>query len=381
MKGSAAAILAVLLMGCTSSAPLGTATNRPPSPSSAGPSPLPSATPIDLPLSVVNFTCRLPVARSSTFGDYAAYTGGFVSFPAATFKADPAGGIHSRYLQQDFATDAKPVLYGGPQGGTPFYDLARRRWVPASAAQASPDGAFYAYASFSTSSAQPAHIHVVDVARGTEKVFAVSVPMVGAAARLLVADFDGSGVLFVVVSQPEQQYPNGVWRLDVATGSVRPLVQGNQVLMVRGGYAWVGRVDPRDPSPPRFAGPGLLFDSIVRVDLAGGAEVMWYYQPGKAVWLSGLDSSGNPIVSVATEPPSAIDTRELRVIDTPGGTGTVVFGGGSWQSQAKADHGRLWFGNDRGIYLYTPTTGFQKVFAFKGDPNLAQSILPAGDCR
>jgi hypothetical protein len=330
-------------------------------------------------MGTADFTCRLPVVTESTGGDFVTFSGGFVSFPSATFKADPAGKIHSRYLQQDFATAAKPVLYGGPQAGNPFYDLARHRWLPVSSAQAAPDGASYASATAGATSAEPAHIRVVNVAHGTTKVYAVPVPNVRPPAGIQVADFDGSGVLFVV--NQFEQYPSGVWRLDVATGSVRARAQVANVMLVRGRYAWVGRMDPRDPSPPRAAASGALFDSVIRVDLASGAEVVWYYRPGKAVAVRGLDAGGNPVVSVASGPALAFDASELRLVDAPGGTGSVVFNGGHWLSEPQADNGRLWFGNDRGIYLYTPARGLRKVFAFNGNPTLGEAIFPAGDCR
>jgi hypothetical protein len=41
--------------------------------------------------------------------------------------------------------------------------------------------------------------------------------------------------------------------------------------------------------------------------------------------------------------------------------------------------GRLWFGNDRGIYVHTAAAGLRKVFAFT-DANRSEAIIPVGFC-
>jgi hypothetical protein len=40
----------------------------------------------------------------------------------------------------------------------------------------------------------------------------------------------------------------------------------------------------------------------------------------------------------------------------------------------------FWFGSSYGVYLYTPTGGFQKVLAFSFEPSEAGAITPAGFC-
>ena len=380
----------VVTVGCTGSAGHGAATPSATasatiaaSPSAAQPA-SPSPTPADLPVSAVAFNCRLPVVKSTSGGDYSSFAGGFMTFPPATFEADPKGVVSSEYLAQDFVTTAAPVLHGSPQTGPPYYDLAQKRWIPAGAGQSSPDGASYAYSTpNSINSADPFHIHVVDIAQATEKVFTVATPNVGTPNGIQVADFDGAGVYFVVTQF--EQYPVGVWRLDVATGTVRALTQVAGVMKVRDGSAWVGRVNAHDPSPPRVPASRTLYDSIVSVSLSTAAETSWYYSPGHSVVLRGLDSLNHPVVSVSIEPDYPVDTSEIRLIDTPGSggenNGEVVYGGGPWLSEPQADGDRLWFGSDRGIYLYTPSTGLEKVFAFSPNVTASEAMFPVGFCR
>jgi hypothetical protein len=385
MRRSIATVALVVTVGCTGStqgvAPSPAATVSPTS-TAVSPSPgaTPSPSPADLPLSSIPLGCKLPVVKSLTGGDYESIAGGFVSFPDATFQADPKGVINSEYLAQDFATIATPVLHGSPQTGPPYYDVAWKRWIPAGSGQSSPDGASYAYSlPNSISAPAPWRIHVVDIARATEKVFTVAMPQAGTPSGIRVADFDSGGVYFVTTQS--DGFAAGVWLMDPATGRVRALAQLSGVMMVRNGVAWVGRVDPHDPSPPSASGR-RLYDTIVSVNLATGAETNWYYNPSHSVVVRGLDSLGHPVVSVSFAPDYPIDTSEMRLIDTPGtggeSNGELVYGGGPWLSDPQADGDRLWFGSDRGIYLYTPAAGMQKVFAFTS--TASEAIQPVGFC-
>lgn len=381
----------MLTLGCTGSVaqsvtksptPSASPTTASPTRSSLPPNSAPTSTPVaDLPLSKVSFACRLPVVRSTQGGDFASYEGGFVAFPQATFQPDPEGVINSEYLQQDFVTVAKPVLHGTPNGGPPYYDVPQKRWIPASAGQSSPDGAFYAYSLVNSSNAGPPYrIRIVDVARATERVITMNtIPDFGGAIGAEVLDFDDRGVYFT--SYQTMGFPVGVWRLNVASGSVSTLSVAFGVVMVRGGYAWLDRVDQRDPSPPQTGRSGPVSNSIVRIDLSNGKETVWYYAPGQMVFLQGLDRDGKPIVSVTPGP----DFRRaplLRLVPSPQDSGAVIYAdGGMLFSTSQGDTGgRLWFGNDRGIYLYTPAAGLQKVFAFNGDPMFSQAMAPAGFC-
>ncbi len=358
-----AAALALLMVTCTQ---LGVSPMASPKSASS-----PAGSPVagDLPLTKVDFPCHLPVSKYSGGGDFASYSNGFIAFPAATFSPDPNGGIHSRYLEQDFATDAAPVLHGTPQGGSPSYDLAQPRWVPVSSAQLTADGGSYAYTTFSRNSSQIL-AHVVNVRSATEKIFDVS-----QVDRAQVADFGTTGV-YLIVPSALGGAGEGVWLLNPASGAVDRLRAMQQVMAVRDGYAWVGRIDPRNP-PPQQA-EGTVANTIVRLDLQSGTETTWYYRSGAILWLYGFDSRGKPVIG-GGGPPNGVG--EIRLVEQPGSQGVQVYSGGFPLSGPRGDGDRLWFSGAAGIYLYTPAHGLRKVFAFTADANSADRFEPAGFCR
>ena len=392
MKLIVIALTAGLLLGCTqtparsASSPPQPNANPSASPTADAPvSPIADTTAIppaspspvtDLPLSAVGISCRLPVVRWGTSGaDYLSYQGGFVTFPSATYQADPMGVIHTDSLTPNFVTEATPTLHGLPRTGPPFHDLAKKRWVPAAAAQTSPDGAFYAYSPLVIGSnpETPSVIHVVDIGNGKERAFAVPTPF-----HLLITEFDGAGVYFSSI-QPMGP-PQGVWRLDIATGSVSQLLKDSGVAMVRGGYAWLNRIDPRDPEGPQTGHSGPRSNSVVRVNLSTGQETVWYYAPGQQVFWEGFDADGRPIVGV--NPGPDFKRASIRVLSSPGDSGTVIYDGTGGLSLLgpQADGGRIWFGNERGIYVWMPGTGLQKVFAYTSPFPTSELMFPAGFC-
>jgi len=347
---------------------------------------VPTATPggtTDLPVTQVGFNCSLPTVVTAVGGDFVSFQGGFIGFPAGTLVQDPNGLITTGPSQQEAQTRAAPVLTGVPQGGPTFYDAAIHRWVPVSASQSSPDGSSYAYATTGASSSQGATFHVVNASTATQKTFTVAVPDVGAANGVQVVDYDGSGVYFVVTEF--EGYPVGVWRLDASTGKVTSLARVANVMAVRGGYAWGGAVDPHDPSPPRVPASRPLFNSIVQVNLSSGAQTEWFYSPGRSETLLGL-ASGRPVINIGDGPEFPAVGGEIRLLDHPSSgaedTGQLVFGGGVALSDPQADGDRVWFGSDRGIYLYTADGSLQKVYALSASQaGSITSIAPAGLCR
>lgn len=338
-----------------------------------------SGSPIpDLALSSLKISCRLPVVIRS-LGGSAAYSGGFISFPAATFKSDPTGTFQGGRSPLELATATTPVLYGSPQGW-PIYDRAIQRWVPANASATTPDGAFYAYVLVDDFVSGTTHLHVVDVAQATERVFTVPTPVLpynGAPVGIDIGAFDGSDVYF---SYPVMEaYPQKVRRLNVLTGTVTSVSESSGVMAINSGSAWVGRVDPRDPSPPVINRGGEFFDSIWRIDLATGTETLWYYAPGEVVVVRGFDDAGRPVIG--PDPTLSNTSRTFRLIRTPGEVGTTIYMGPTLVlSQPSADVGRLWFGSWRGIYLWTPTAGLHKVFDFNASHQPDSAMYPAGPC-
>ncbi|OLD25852.1 MAG: hypothetical protein AUJ02_03900 [Chloroflexi bacterium 13_1_40CM_3_65_12] len=369
-------VLAFLLVACsqTTGSPVAGATA---SPAQSAATPIP-----DLPLTNVDLSCRLPVIDSSNSGiDPPLFAGGFVTFPAAALAPDSAGGVRLG-SNGDLTTEASPTLHNDRSAlrGTPFYDRAQRRWVPASPSQSTPDGAFYAYATWDPSTPSRARVHIVNVGTATEKVFDVAVP--DNAMGFTVADFDSQGVY--LLANAFEQLPSGVWLMDATSGALRELVQVTFVEAVRGGYAWAARIDPRDPSPPQLRRSGTSSNSVVRVDLATGAKTTWFYRPGLQVDTIGFDSRSRPIIQVSH--PDGSGRSETWLVNDPGGDGSsLIYAGGLFIWEPQADGDRLWFGGGTsfrgttGIYLYTQTHGLQKVFAFtQGKPD--HVITPVGFC-
>lgn len=328
------------------------------SPSPQG-SPEPSATASpDLPLSTVTFSCRLPVLVHPSPVNWA---GGSVTFPGRTYQKDPAGGlIWVGDGQVD--TQAKPKLSG--YGDSPFYDIAMKRFLPASPAQTSPDGRTYAYVTPSFGGTQST-VNVVTVATGIERRLKVNIPV-------HLDTFDGRYAYLV---------GQGVWRMDTTTGALNQVSLEPSTILVRGGNLWVGRVNPADPSPPKalparieLPQGGRLFDSIAQLNLTTGTETTWIYSPGEEVFLLGLDAAGHPVVSVSHGPDFSAWLDTVLVLNRPGDRGTHISDGAVLLNHVQADGGRIWFGSDRGIYLWTPGGGLQKVFASN------QPIAPGGFC-
>lgn len=354
-------ILAFLSVACsgTASQPVALSTASPSqlvTPTQSPSSPSPS----DLPLVRVGFSCRLPAFTS--------LSGGFISFPDATFGADPAGGF-SQLAGGGLVTDARPRLQSSVFNTGVFFDTVERRWVPVSAYQVSPDGAFYAYATYDPASGDPGHVHVVDIASGTEKVLPAPAPP-APFQGFEVADFTSLGIY--LAANQVNSLPSGAWLMDPASGTIKTLAQVVNVLRIRNGYAWTLQVDPRDPKPPQ-PGKGTPGDSLVRVDLATGAKTEWVYRPGEQVWLQGLDSRGGTLI-VSFDPTASTIQIETRLVDTAGAAGVLIYSGQLGLGASDGD--RLWLVGDRAIYLYTADHGLQKVFEFSANAQ----ISPIGPC-
>ncbi len=362
-------VLALVVTACSQPAgkQVETATVSP----SQSVSPVASPSP-DIPLSTVDFSCRLPVIRSATFGNF---KGGFVTFPAATFAPDPRGVMTSNNQNGVLTTAASPALSGSLSfAGPPFYDAAQHRWVPVGPGQSTPDGSFYAYATWDPAKPDRSVVHVVDVAKAADRVFYIAMPV--QAMGFNVADFNSLGV-YLVFNRTIEQFPDGVWLMDPASGALRQLPQVSLVEAVRGGLAWLAKIDPGDPMPPQLPRSGTPSDSLISVDLVSGTTQTWFYRPGRQVSLMGFDSRGRPIVDVF-DPSGLNDSSEKWLIAGPGNE-VLLYGGAVDLEVPQGDGSRIWFGGYSGIYLYTASHGLQKVAAFN-DLHAGESVLPAGMC-
>ncbi len=298
--------------------------------------------------------------------------GGFITFPAGTYAADPKGAIESTYSGSITANATPPLAGFSPTGG--FYVLAMKRWLPVGSGQAARDGSSYAYVSV-TGTSNPTQVHIVQVSSGSDHVIDIAPPASGVGWQ--VEDFDGKSV-YLTVQFPDL-FPVGVWGLVIATGALVRLVadSAGHVQLVQNGVAWVGLVDPKDPSPPQLA-KGEPFDTLARIDLATGVTTTWVYRPGRAVMFVALDSAGSPIVMVLPAPFDHVVPDLL--VTSPSSAGVAIPAPAYQVYVGQADNVRLWFGGSRGVYYWTLATGLIKVFAFSPDTSLQQTIVPAGHC-
>jgi hypothetical protein len=319
----------------------------------------------DLPITGVDFSCRLPVVTIDPNSPGPPVRAGFISFPSGRFVEDPNGAMIQRGAPNyDIATIASPVLYGGGGG---FYDRAAKRWVPTSSASTLADGSAYAYVTAGSIA------NIVDVASGKVRSFSL-----GPIDRPEVLDFNADGVYLdspSAIGGPGE----GVWLLHPNNGTLTKVGDVHRVWAVRDRKVWVARLDPGDQSawPPMEIQPA---DSLAQVDLATGAETRWFYRAGAYPWMIGI-ASGRPLISVL----GSSGQNEVRVLDSPGSDGTLVYTGslvfdGYFQNY-QGDGDRIWLGSERGIYLFRPNHGLQKVFSPNLVPNTGSNIQPGGFCQ
>lgn len=298
--------------------------------------------------------------------------GGFITFPAASYQADPQGVIAPGPPSSVAAvTQTSPVLPGA--GSAPFYDLAMKRWIPAGPGQAAPDGRSYAYIDPVTDPA-PTHLHVVQVSSGSDH--AISIPALAPFDSWALEDFDGR-IAYLTVAQLDVP-ARGVWTLDTATGVLRQVLSRDvgHVRMVQNGVVWLGKNNPADPAPPSYGLGSGEYDTLFTINLATGASRTWLYKPGADVMLFGLDESQHPVVWV--RPPPFINvTVPLNILPAPGKLGVAIFASFETAQTMEPDGSRLWFGGDDGIYFWSTATGLLRVFHFQQP---SQTIAPAGHC-
>lgn len=303
------------------------------------------------------------------------WSGGFITFPSAAYLPDPAGVVQP-VGDGDVATQAEPQLTAHG-GGTPFYDLAVKRWLPVSPGLVSSDGAAYAYAVHDLGSPDYL-VFIVTVASGATRVIRFNAPDSTIGNGWEAADYDGRYV-YLVATQVDRA-PRGVWRFDPNTAGLQQLVPSTAgaILRVNNGVAWVGRVDPADPSPPN-PGKGEGFDTIASIDLATGSQTTWIYRPAELVIFWGLDSSAHPVVMVRPQPDSGADLP-IVLVDAPGKDGVAIAAFFATLGAMEADTGQLWFGGPHGIYYWTAVSGFIKVYDWGPNPSSDEMVAPAGHC-
>ncbi len=330
------AFLAIALSACvqTSGNPVGSASTSPMH------SPSPSSSPVgvtpDLPLTTVDFSCRLPVYLQTGYEGSPDFSrrGEFISFPSAS----------------------KAVVSGGQGGG--YFDRAFNRWLPVTRESVSPDGTHYAQIDM-----QNQLLRVVDVAGGKDRAFPLS-----SISANVVLDYSTDGIYMTFGFEGL----HGLSLIDPITGSSHQ-VRGvdSPEASGGGGVFWVGEVNPADQQPIITGASvgimGTLPNQVTRVDIKSGSRTQWVYRPGTGVVVIGLDGRGHPLISLVH---SWGDSAPELFIAPDSGTQQSIYKGPlvSTLGGAIGDSHGVWFGSAQGIYLYSASAGLQKVSDHPGYP-------------
>jgi hypothetical protein len=321
----------------------------------------------------VGFACSLPLADfEHPVGDYATGTlqAGFVTFPGASFALDPNGAFAGPAANGLVKSVAKPYLYGEPRVAT--FTRRHGRWLPATVAAVSPDSSRYAYAEFYNDASGPrSRIHVVDVVSAADRI-------VYDQGFYAVIDYETDGIYLFAPAIADA--PNrGLWRLDPQARSLKEILPENpSVDFVGSGAAWYGDLAPGDQPPASLKdnpmAQAFFKDRVIRRDLKSGAATPWFRRPGQEVRVIGVDGAGHPVVIVGAPTDAGTSTsQELWLATAPNQAKQIYAGPGSVSADfvafgsPLADIHGLWFGSDKGIYLYTPDGTFQKVSAAVGE--------------
>jgi len=215
----------------------------------AGPKPTPAP-------SAFTGSCKLPLTWADPSSGH--MTGGFVSFPGASFATDPSvSGLNTPF-----------------GAGWVSYDAPMRRWVPVDRQMVSPDGATWVYSALRTGNEN----HAVDVRTGrdttlwgSDRVFHVF----GLENTFAYAMLDSTGV-------PQ------LWRLPLDGSPATQIRVGGNWQFVNGGAAWEIGSDSLAAGAPF---------SLQRLDLQHNTVTTWLQLPGPGT-VVGFDGRGAPIVQV-----------------------------------------------------------------------------------
>jgi hypothetical protein len=295
--------------------------------------------------------CRLPVVITRQTAQGWTQSGSFITFPAGQLTSDPGGG----FVQEGsrIRSTVQPYLFGA---GEVSYDWALGRWLPASLRSTSPDGSHYAYR------VDWGAIHDVEVTTATDRTLK-AVPN----APDTVMYYAKEGIYFNHAWEAPGPGP-GLWLLDPSSGIVHTVFTDKSVETVGGFAAWLDDVNPADPHPVfSQMGGSNLPNQVLRRDLNGGRTVTWFYRPGHTVAVIGFDQNKQPLIL------SDSDGQTEEIWQVPAANAGHKLYSGTRIPRPMADSHGIWFSDDQGISLYTPSMGLQKMSAI-----VAQL---AGACR
>jgi len=254
-----------------------------------------------------------------------------------------------------------------------YFDQAVSTWVPVGRRAVSPDGLHYATTTegvvdkLSGTVQTPATLHVVAASSGSERV----IPLTGlrpqpaaTALSLEIVGFESDAVYGV---ESGQAGAGELYRIDLSTGSVIDLRGATRPEAVESGGFWFGGLDPN-------ANLGAPPSDLERWDLTTGKTTLWFRQPAADVRFLGLDRTGSALVNViTTNPDGSPQSIEIWLVSAPGkqtqinASASADLGSGEAIGMIADEHG-LWFGSQKGIFLYIAGAGLWKVSNFEGFP-------------
>jgi hypothetical protein len=296
---------------------------------------VPAASTVSAPNTV---SCRLPISISQP---QAGPKGAFIDYPSGNVTIDPSGG-------------------------GAYYDRQFSRWLPVQANSVSTDGSHYAYGG-ATDIDKPI-LHIVEVVSGADRIYSLPPELFSAIGGLFVFEYVNDAVYLGVAGEG---YVQALWSFDIATGVTKNIAAISEIGAIDEKIVWLGTLKAGDPNAWSWV-PGSPTNQIERLDLRDGTMQIWLYRPGHLLDVIGIDAAHNPIVRDYTDK----QTVELLTLSSATAHRAILKGSvetwlGYISGMAADSHG-VWFGGDKGIYLYSEAGGLKKVTDHAG--------IPAGTC-
>jgi hypothetical protein len=286
-------------------------------------------------------SCRLPI-----YVDHADGTGthgAFIDYPSGRMTVDPQG-----------------------DGGR-YYDRRFARWLPVDSHSVSPDQTHYAQGG-ATADGNP-YLRIVDVASGAERVYSLPHEMYSVIGGTDTFEYTDGAVYLGVYGEG---FIAALWVLDLASGTTTYAGDITGIGAIDGTTVWRSTRNPADPNAWSYV-PGSPTNQIERLDLRDGSRQVWLYHPGHLVEVIGVDAGHSPIVG---DIGSDRHTDELSILTSPTTQKSIYKGTlDTWIGYiagVSVDSHGIWFGGDKGFYLFSDASGVVKVSGETG--------WPAGTC-
>ena len=278
--------------------------------------------------------CRLPISIQQVQGGP---KGAFLAFPSGKATIDPSGA-----------------------GGV-YYDRQFTRWLPQPAKSVSPDKSHYAFGG-ATGENKPI-LHIVDVASGADRTYSLPDALLGGLGGDEVFEYSKDVIYLGVYGEGSIA---SLWTFDIPSGVTKYVAIPN-IGAMDGNIVWRGTLNASDSKAWTFV-PGSPTNQIARLDLRDSTSAVWLYRPGHLLGVLGVDAEHHPIVMDFIDK----QTVELLVLLDANNQRSIYKGStNSWTgfiSGVAADSHGVWFGTDRGIYLYSEAGGVKKVSDQGGNP-------------